>query len=840
MTLTRSLIGLSFALLATNLSYAKQTNEQTVRHHHLPPHLTLKQSGVNEQKSLQPVNIEQSNLLIAQQSRTFANCVISASELANASDADKITTLAAATNFQCLSDAIWQADSNLYPALFNENSMIAIVNEAKQRALTYKVDNSNKLQNFILYLRVGFWAQWGNAEQIGQYTERLNQANHNFLDTFVANQYFYNSDEAHANIAKEAMILMSNFSSDRYLAVAERVIADYNKDSGYYRQAMMTQALTLLYRGSWNDNYRIAVESNPSILTTLDNFLSNNTDLIGHSQEYQYTDAVNELGRFLTYGGNTYDRAKPLVKKLLDRFSLTGYGASAWLKAATQVDYADKANCGYYGTCNFKQQLEQQVLPISHDCSSSLRIRAQQLSQAQLEQICSTLTLQESHFHQKLNTGLLPVADDLNTTLEMIIYDSSADYQTYSGILFGHSTNNGGIYLEGDPAKQGNIPRFLAYEAEWLRPAFKVWNLEHEYVHYLDGRFNMYGDFATGNAHNTVWWSEGLAEYISKQNKNDDAINQARNKTYDLSTLFRTDYNKSSAQIYDWGYLATRYMFEQQQAEVDNLVRQLRLGNYLNFDALLDSYSGNFDPSFASWLEHVKSTDEIDPIDPAPVEPPKPNGPMLNNGDTRILSASANQPQRFFIDLPQDSRELSITTSGGTGEADLYVKWASEPTKQDYDHRPWIVGNDESVTIATPASGRWHIMVNPDSNITGVSLKVSWTEPKLEDACSSKPAQDYGELTNAQTICVAPNTASFYIWVPANSKTLTITSNYGQGDASLLHKAVSWPNRSDYDASSEQANSNQELIVVNSPQAAWHHVVVTGQGQGMSLKASIK
>ena len=54
--------------------------------------------------------------------------------------------------------------------------------------------------------------------------------------------------------------------------------------------------------------------------------------------------------------------------------------------------------------------------------------------------------------------------------------------------IYGIDTNNGGMYLEGDPAAAGNQPRFIAYEAEWVRPAFQIWNLNHEYTHYLDGR----------------------------------------------------------------------------------------------------------------------------------------------------------------------------------------------------------------------------------------------------------------------------------------------------------------------------------------------------------------
>lgn len=844
-------VALTLALMTTASSAVVAESNQPTRHHHLPPHMKVVEKGVKETQQLQAISADKKtqptltpSVKTAAQIKSSASCSVSASNLASASNADKINMLASSSDFQCLSSEIWAANNSLYAALFNENTMIAIANEAKQRAQNYDGSNANKLQNFILYLRVGYWAQWGNAAQIGEYTDRLTNANHAFLDTFAANSNFYNTDETHSKTASEVMILMNNFSSHRYLPEAEQIIRRYNKNTGYYSQSVMTQALTLLYRGSWNQDYRNLIETDPSILNTLDNFLATNTDLIGHNREYQYTDAVNELGRMLSYGGNTYERAKPLVKNVLDRFSLTGYGSSAWLKAAAQVEYADKDNCSYYGTCDFKTRLEQQVLPITHSCSSSLRVRAQDLTQAQLNQICDSLAEQETYFHQKLATGYSPVADDLNSTLEMIIYNSSADYQNYSGILFGHSTDNGGIYLEGDPSQQGNIPRFLAYEAEWLRPAFQVWNLEHEYVHYLDGRFNLYGDFATGNAHDTVWWSEGLAEYISKKNRNDGAVGKAKDKTFSLSTLFRTDYNKTANQIYDWGYLATRYMFEQQQPEVDNILSELRAGNYQNYDNLLNNYATGFDNSFSNWLDLVTSNDDTDPVDPVdpvdPTDPPSQGVQSLDNGDSKTFSANANEQQKFVIDIPTGSQNLLIETSGGTGEADLYVKFASEPSTQDYDYRPWVVGNVEKVEVATPQSGQWYIMINPDTDVTSVTVKVSWTEPALENACNTQTAQNYGELTSSQAVCVTESSASFYIWVPQGSSKLTIETEYGQGDASLYHKAVSWPTTSDYDSSSQQASSNNERVVINTPESAWHHVIVRGQEQGMTIKATVK
>ncbi|NMV23382.1 collagenase, partial [Vibrio parahaemolyticus] len=73
----------------------------------------------------------------------------------------------------------------------------------------------------------------------------------------------------------------------------------------------------------------------------------------------------------------------------------------------------------------------------------------------------------EGYFHQSLETGEQPVKDDHNTQLQVNIFDSSTDYGKYAGPIFDISTDNGGMYLEGDPSQPGNIPNFIAYEASY-------------------------------------------------------------------------------------------------------------------------------------------------------------------------------------------------------------------------------------------------------------------------------------------------------------------------------------------------------------------------------------
>ncbi|MBB5933317.1 hypothetical protein FHS42_000335 [Streptomyces zagrosensis] len=142
-------------------------------------------------------------------------------------------------------------------------------------------------------------------------------------------------------------------------------------------------------------------------------------------------------------------------------------------------------------------------------------------------------------------------------------------------LVRGIHTNNGGMHLEGDPSMQGNQPRFIAYEAEWRRPEFAIWNLDHEYTHHLDGRFTMHGDFEAGISTPTVWWIEGFAEYVSYGYRKlpcRKAAAEAGKHTYRLSTLFDTTYDADTGRVYRWGYLAVRYMLENHRADRETVL----------------------------------------------------------------------------------------------------------------------------------------------------------------------------------------------------------------------------------------------------------------------------
>ncbi len=109
---------------------------------------------------------------------------------------------------------------------------------------------------------------------------------------------------------------------------------------------------------------------------------------------------------------------------------------------------------------------------------------------------------------------------------------------------------------------------------------------------------------------------------------------------------------------------------------------------------------------------------------------PPPGNDTLENGVTKSnLSGSTGQEDRYTMDVPAGASNLSFDMSGGSGDADLYVKFGSAPTTSSYDCRPYKNGNSESCPIANAQAGTYHVMVRAYSSYSGVNLVGSFDEP---------------------------------------------------------------------------------------------------------------
>ena len=91
------------------------------------------------------------------------------------------------------------------------------------------------------------------------------------------------------------------------------------------------------------------------------------------------------------------------------------------------------------------------------------------------------------------------------------------------------------------------------------------------------------------------------------------------------------------------------------------------------------------------------------------------------------LSATQGNSLNYTMAVPAGASNLSFTTSGGSGDMDLYVRSGSAPTDTAYDCRPYRSGNAETCSFAAPTAGTYYVRLKAYSSYSGVSLTGSYT-----------------------------------------------------------------------------------------------------------------
>jgi len=130
----------------------------------------------------------------------------------------------------------------------------------------------------------------------------------------------------------------------------------------------------------------------------------------------------------------------------------------------------------------------------------------------------------------------------------------------------------------------------------------------------------------------------------------------------------------------------------------------------------------------------------------SPPPPPPPSGGVLSNGvAVSGLAAATGASLNYTLAVPAGASNLRFQISGGSGDADLYVRFGSAPTTTVYDCRPFLSGNSETCAITTAQAGTYHVLLRADAAFSGVSLTGSFSAGTADAAptvTSTNPANN--------------------------------------------------------------------------------------------------
>ncbi len=182
---------------------------------------------------------------------------------------------------------------------------------------------------------------------------------------------------------------------------------------------------------------------------------------------------------------------------------------------------------------------------------------------------------------------------------------------------------------------------------------------------------------------------------------------------------------------------------------------------------------------------------------------------------TNLLSSNG-QSLYFKFEVPAGASNLSFSIQGGVGDADLYVQYATQPTLDIYDCRPYLNGNNESCTISNIQTGTYHVMIRAFKAFSGVNLLAHFDPPNTGGA-------DNGNLL------VIPNLArstgqwsDFKINIPVGTRSLIATISSGNGDADLYVRSSALPTSKLFNCR-PYLNGNNERCQISNPQpGTWY------------------
>src|SRR5262245_23695728 len=195
------------------------------------------------------------------------------------------------------------------------------------------------------------------------------------------------------------------------------------------------------------------------------------------------------------------------------------------------------------------------------------------------------------------------------------------------------------------------------------------------------------------------------------------------------------------------------------------------------------------------------------------------SGNKLQNWSTvNNISGATGTWTYYTIDVPAGQSELFVSTSGGSGDADFYVRYGAQPDTATFDARGWDYPDaNEAAVIQNPASGTWYIGVLAFTAISGAQLHTHYAA----GTTVLQPGVAAGDLYGPKG---SQRLFSFNVAAGTSSLKLSLTGQAGQ-DVDLYLKAGTPPTTTAFGFKSDGLTAN-ESITVSTPQAGtWYALV---------------
>ncbi|MFF8808379.1 collagenase [Streptomyces omiyaensis] len=497
----------------------------------------------------------------------------------------------------CLSGLIWTWDARLAPVM-SDAHVQAVAHRISALAAAHDGRNSSHLEEMFTYLHAVAYHDFSRAE-IDITDAPTVDAIRRAVAAFGSAARTFDATPSNARTLREALYAGSAPGLRQHqLGLITRVLATMDPahpathhDPAWAGAALAGLSVNYLgiYSGNQDAAFHAAVAADPAYRAAFKAF-AGHTHLKGTANAWVVRDALLEYGRFGEVAGVRAGIVADLDALYRPVEAAWGYGSQPWAKIVSWLNFYEA--CAPYGVC--KADIEARIFPYTYTYDNgALKVRTG-LDRATVDQLYYASKQVKAQFHRVLGTEQ-PLAGDTNTTLNIVLYGSRADYEVYHPVLTGYDTDNGGIYIERGATfytYQRRVPQDSRLTLEEL--------FRHEYTHYLNGRFAVPGTFGQGpwyQADRTTFMDEGTAEFFDGATR-DDGIAVRRSLVQGViddtagggprmtvRQILHATYSGDGFRFYNYSGTFFEYLWTERPSLIREMYDRLRADDVAGYDA---------------------------------------------------------------------------------------------------------------------------------------------------------------------------------------------------------------------------------------------------------------
>ncbi|MER8038927.1 collagenase [Streptomyces hydrogenans] len=508
----------------------------------------------------------------------------------------------------CLNGLIWTWDARLAPVM-SDAHVQAVANRITGLAASHDGRNSSHLEEMFTYLHAVAYHDFSRTE-IDVTDAPTVDAMRRAIAAFGSAARTFDVTPSNGRTLREALNAGSAPGLRQHqLGLITKVLATMdpshtatNQDPTWAGAALAALSVNYLgvYTGNQDTAFHAAVAADPAYRAVFKAF-AGYTHLKGTANAWVVRDALSEYGRFGEVSGLKAGIVADLGSLLGTVESAWGNGSQPWAKIVSWLNYYDA--CAPYGVC--KADIEARIFPYTYTydtgTGAALKVRTG-LDRATVDQLYYASKQVKAQFHRVVGSDQ-PLTGDPNTTLNIVLYGSRADYENYHPILTGYDTNNGGIYIENGATfytYQRRVPQDSSLTLEEL--------FRHEYTHYLNGRFAVPGFFGQGpwyQGDRTTFMDEGTAEFFDGATRDDgiavrkSLVRGVINDTagggprMNLRQILHATYSGDGFRFYNYAGTFFEFLWTERPGLIREMYTHLRNDDVAGYDAWRERLSSD-------------------------------------------------------------------------------------------------------------------------------------------------------------------------------------------------------------------------------------------------------